>query len=603
MLTRSAKRWVTVAVDSAIAAEITNRYGFSQAMACVLVARGLTDSEEIDQFLQPRLAELTDPFVLPDMAKAVDLILQHIEQGSRILIYGDYDVDGVTATALMIQVLSELGASTAPFLPHRIEDGYGLNVATLHRCVEQFHPSLIITVDCGTSSVEAVKEAARLGIDVIVTDHHEPAAEGVADACAIVNPKLGQGPEDIRMLAGVGVAFKLCHGLVKAARQRGMEAAGHLDLKTYMELVAVGTVADIVPLLKENRILVYHGLNLLNRTQSVGLRTLIEAAGISGPVDTYHIGFMIGPRINAAGRLGNADAALELMLTEQEPRARILAQQLDEASRRRQEIEDKIVQEACADLDQRFDTDRDYGLVVAHPHWHAGVIGIVASRISSRYNRPVVVIGMDDDGVGRGSCRSIPGFDLLSHLQQCAPLLRRYGGHAMAAGLEVANEQIAEFSARFNEVCAATLQKSDHRRQLQVDAWIRPTDIHDHLYEDQNRLRPFGHSNPLPVWAIRNVTPLGEPRVIGGKHLKLVFDLGGKKREVIGFGMGDRVIPAGPLDIAFNLILNRYSGREYLQLHLQDLRPSQAEADPPPRRPAPEGDGSWGGAPPGASCS
>jgi single-stranded-DNA-specific exonuclease len=575
MLVRSEKRWVTAEADPRVAEDIARTHGFSRAMARALVTRGLVDHAEIDKFLQPRLADLTDPFSLPGMQTAVDLILSHIEQGSAILVYGDYDVDGVTATALMIQVLSGLGAVAVPFLPHRIEDGYGLGVETLHRCIENYHPNLIITVDCGTSSVEAVREAARLGIDVIVTDHHEPAAEGVAEACAIVNPKLGGGPEDIRMLAGVGVAFKVCHGLVKAARQRRMEAAEKLDLKTFMELVAVGTVADIVPLLKENRILVYHGLTLLNRTQSVGLRTLIEAAGISGYVDTYHIGFIIGPRINAAGRLGNAEAALELVLTEQEPRARILAQQLDDASRKRQEIEDKIVQEACSDLDGRFDAGRDFGLVVAHPHWHAGVIGIVASRIASRYNRPVVVIGMDDDGVGRGSCRSVPGFDLLKHLQQCSPMLRRYGGHAMAAGLEVDHSRIEEFAARFNEVCAATLSRVDQRRQLLVDAWITPGDIGDPLYHDQNRLRPFGHSNPLPVWAIRNVTPLFPPRVIGGKHLKILFSMGGRQREAIGFGMGDREVPDGPLDIAFNLILNRYNGQEYLQLHLQDLRPTQ----------------------------
>ncbi|MDD2519631.1 MAG: single-stranded-DNA-specific exonuclease RecJ [Kiritimatiellae bacterium] len=575
MLVRSEKRWVTAEADPRVAEDIARTHGFSRAMARALVTRGLVDHAEIEKFLQPRLADLTDPFSLPGMQTAVDLILSHIEQGSAILVYGDYDVDGVTATALMIQVLSGLGAVAVPFLPHRIEDGYGLGVETLHRCIENYHPNLIITVDCGTSSVEAVREAARLGIDVIVTDHHEPAAEGVAEACAIVNPKLGGGPEDIRMLAGVGVAFKVCHGLVKAARQRRMEAAEKLDLKTFMELVAVGTVADIVPLLKENRILVYHGLTLLNRTQSVGLRTLIEAAGISGYVDTYHIGFIIGPRINAAGRLGNAEAALELVLTEQEPRARILAQQLDDASRKRQEIEDKIVQEACSDLDGRFDAGRDFGLVVAHPHWHAGVIGIVASRIASRYNRPVVVIGMDDDGVGRGSCRSVPGFDLLKHLQQCSPMLRRYGGHAMAAGLEVDHSRIEEFAARFNEVCAATLSRVDQRRQLLVDAWITPGDIGDPLYHDQNRLRPFGHSNPLPVWAIRNVTPLFPPRVIGGKHLKILFSMGGRQREAIGFGMGDREVPDGPLDIAFNLILNRYNGQEYLQLHLQDLRPTQ----------------------------
>jgi len=578
MLRRAEKRWVTAEAEPQIADRIAADYGFTRAMARALVTRGLTDNDEIDQFLQPRLADLTDPFSLPGLEKAVDLILVHIEQGSTILVYGDYDVDGVTATALMIQVLSGLGAMAIPFLPHRIEDGYGLGVATLHRCVESHHPNLIITVDCGTSSVEAVQEAARLGIDVIVTDHHEPAAEGVAKACAIVNPKLGGGPDDIRMLAGVGVAFKVCHGLVKKARQQGLESAEKLDLKSFMELVAVGTVADIVPLLKENRILVYHGLQLLNKTQSVGLRTLIEAAGITGPVDTYHIGFMIGPRINAAGRLGNAEAALELVLTEQEPRARILAQQLDDSSRKRQEIEDRIVREACEDLDARFDATKDFGIVVAHENWHAGVIGIVASRIASRYNRPVAVIGIDPDGVGRGSCRSIPGFDLLSHLQQCSSMLRRYGGHAMAAGLEVEQERIPEFSAQFNQVCAATLSEGDQRRQLKVDAWILSSNLNDHLYHDQNRLRPFGHSNPLPVWAVRSLTPKFAPRVIGGKHLKLIFPMGGRDREAIGFGMGDREIPSGPLDIAFNLILNRYNGQEYLQMHLQDFRAAQPDS-------------------------
>ena len=581
MLISAEKRWELAPADPAIAADIAESYGFSRPMARALVTRGLTGHAAIDSFLQPRLANMTDPFVLPGMQKAVEMIWSHIEQGSTILVYGDYDVDGVTATALMIQVLSGLGAVATPFLPHRLEDGYGLGVDTLHRCVENYHPNLIITVDCGTSSVEAVREAARLGIDVIVTDHHEPAAEGIAEAGAMVNPKLGGCPDDIRMLAGVGVAFKVCHGLLKEGRRRGIEAASQVDLKSFMELVAVGTVADIVPLLGENRILVYHGLVLLNRTHSVGLRTLIEATGITGPVDTYQIGFIIGPRINAAGRLGNADAALELVLTEREPRARILAQQLDEASRKRQEVEDRIVGEACETLDPQFDPARDYGIVVAHPNWHAGVIGIVASRIASRFNRPTVVIGIDDDGIGRGSCRSIPDFDLLKHLNRCAPLLRRYGGHAMAAGLEVEADQIDAFRERFNEVCAETLRGADNRRTLQIDAWIHPEDINDHLYHDQNRLRPFGHSNPLPVWAIRNVTPVYAPRVIGGKHLKLIFNLAGKQREAIGFGMGERQVPSGPLDIAFNLLLNRFNGREYLQLHLQDFRASQPAAATP----------------------
>ncbi|NLB65614.1 MAG: single-stranded-DNA-specific exonuclease RecJ [Lentisphaerae bacterium] len=577
MLGWSEKRWVTAPADADLVEELAAKHRFSRPMARTLAARSGLDAGAIDKFLHPRLDDLTDPFALPGMQATVDLILTHIEQGSHILVYGDYDVDGVTATALMIQVLSRLGALVMPFLPHRIEDGYGLGVDTLHRSIELHHPRLIITVDCGTSSIEAVREAARLGIEVIVTDHHEPASEGIAEAQAIVNPKLGGYPEAVRMLAGVGVAFKVCCGLIAEAQKRGMEAALDLDPNDFMDLVAVGTVADIVPLLQENRILVYHGLALLNRTQSVGLRALIRNARITGTVDTYHIGFIIGPRINAAGRLGNAEVALELMLTEpeQEERAMFLAQQLDDASRRRQEIEDKIVQEACGDLDAHFDENRDFGLVVAHRDWHAGVIGIVASRIANRYNRPVVVIGMDDDGVGRGSCRSVPGFDLLQHLEQCSPMLRRYGGHAMAAGLEVDHARIDEFRERFNEVCAVTLSQADRRQKLQIDAWIAPEDIGDPLYHDQNRLHPFGHSNPRPIWGIRNVTPLFPARLSGDKHLKIIFELGGIRREAIGFGMGDRQVPEGPLDIAFNLILNRYRDREYLQLHLQDFRPAQ----------------------------
>lgn len=582
MLETSARRWQLAEADPAVVASIVSSYGFSKPVARVLATRGITSPAQLEAFLQPRLANLSDPFSLPGMRKAVDLILDHIDQGSSILVYGDYDVDGVTATALMIQILSGLGGIAIPFLPHRLEDGYGLGTDTLIRCVENYHPNLIVTVDCGTSSVDAAVKARELGIDLIVTDHHEPAAEGIAPACAIVNPHLPETPdqkypEEVRMLSGVGVAFKLCHGLIKEARKRGSEAAAAIDLKKYMDLVALGTVADIVPLQQENRILVYHGLNLLNRTSSVGINSLIETTGITGTVDTYQIGFIIGPRINAAGRLGNADAALELMLTESKPRAMALAQQLDEASRKRQEIEDRIVKEACQDLDARFNPEKDFGLVVAHPHWHPGVIGIVASRIASRYNRPVIVIGMDEDGICSGSCRSITGFDLLSHLVKCAPLLRRYGGHAMAAGLYVDSDKIEALSKRFNEVCAESLSHRDLRSPLVIDAWLSPKEIQEHLYHDQNRLRPFGHSNQWPVWAIRNVTPLFPVRVTGGKHLKFIFSLGGQQMEAIGFSMGARQVPQGPLDIAFNLILNRFQGREYLQLHLKDFRPASPE--------------------------
>ena len=575
------KRWIEPEVDPSVVQSVIDSFGFSPPMARTLAARGLVDRDDIERFLQPRLADLVDPFAIPGVKDTCDIILEHIENGSVILVYGDYDVDGVTATALMIQVLSELGAVAIPFIPHRLEDGAGFELETFRRCIRDCRPQLIVTVDCGTSSIEAVEEASRLGIDVIVTDHHEPSKEGVAKACAIVNPKLKPpyvrepAPAAVRMLASVGVAFKVCHGLVRSARARGIEAATGIDLTRFLDMVAMGTIADIVPLLDENRILVYHGLRLLNKTQSVGIRTLIKACEIVGEVDTYHIGFIIGPRINAAGRLGNADAALELLLTEDPARALDLAAKLNHDSLKRQEIEDRIVREACADLDGRFNPETDFGLVVAHENWHAGVIGIVASRLAARYNRPVVVIEKRADGIGRGSCRSIPDFDLLQHLEPCSDTLRRFGGHAMAAGLEIDLDRLNEFATRFNAVCAGTLRNSDMRRQITIDAWLDPKSINDHLYADQSRLRPFGHSNPLPVWALRNVTPVYPPRVSGGKHLKCFFNIHGIQREAIGFGMGERRVPSGPLDIAFNLILNRFNGQTYLQLHLADLRPAE----------------------------
>ncbi|MBQ9344393.1 MAG: single-stranded-DNA-specific exonuclease RecJ [Kiritimatiellae bacterium] len=591
------KRWIDAQAAPDDIQAVIDSYGFSPPMAKTLASRGLVSREDIARFLQPRISDLVDPFAIPGLKDACDIILDHIENGSVILVYGDYDVDGVTATALMVQVLSELGAQTVPFIPHPIEDGAGFELDPLMRCIRVHHPQLVVTVDCGTSSVQAVDAASRLGIDVVITDHHEPSDAGIAHhACALVNPKLGPvhgvqsgAPKAVRMLAGVGVAFKLCHGLVRSARARGVEEASHIDLTRYLDMVAMGTVADIVPLLDENRILVYHGLRLMNHTRSVGIKTLLKTADVAGEVDTYHIGFIIGPRINAAGRLGHADSALELLLTEDPKRAMDLAAKLSHDSLDRQQIEDRIVREACEDLDARFDPERDFGLVVAHENWHAGVIGIVASRLASRYNRPVVVIDKNPDGIGRASCRSIPGFDLLRHLTPCADILRRFGGHAMAAGLQIDLDRIPEFATRFNAVCAGTLRGADIQRQLTVDAWLEPKNINDHLYADQARLRPFGHSNPVPVWGLRNVVPVYPPRVSGGKHLKCFFNIHGIQREAIGFGMGDRRVPSGPLDIAFNLILNRYNGQTYLQLHLQDFRAAQPEVpSPPPPDPGPE---------------
>jgi single-stranded-DNA-specific exonuclease len=567
------KVWKTAANHEESAHRLAADLAIPAPLASLLLTRGVTDTEGAERFLNPRLGDISDPFRLKGMKEAVDRIADALKANDPIVIYGDYDVDGVTSTALMVTILSRLGAAVTPFLPNRMEDGYGLSEATLQRCIDQYHPRLIITVDCGTGSVEAVKKAAAQGIDVVVTDHHEPSG-AVAPAVSIVNPKVS-GDVSSQMLAGVGVAFKLCHAILKRGRDEKWPGVESIDLKEHLDYVALGTIADIVPLLSENRILARHGLSLLNRTHSIGLKSLMEVSGVSGVVDSYHVGFVLGPRINAAGRVRDAQSALELLLTDHPARARNLAMQLDAANRDRQAIEGRIVKEASELIDAYFDSHIHYGLVVAQKDWHAGVIGIVASRLSARYRRPVIVVGIDEDGVGRGSCRSIEGFDVLLHLEKCSDLLLKYGGHAMAAGLELSKDAIPAFAERFNQLACTTLKDYDLRAVQPVDAWINLSEINDHFMDSQDRFKPFGHLHPMPVWAVRGVRIEGSPHVVGKNHLKLCISGHGVQREAIAFNMASRPIPDGPLDIAFCLQRNSYMGRDTLQLNVQDFRRSE----------------------------
>jgi single-stranded-DNA-specific exonuclease len=569
------KVWKTAAVDADLASRVADGMGIPAPVARVLVVRGYTEPQAIERFLNPRLADVCDPFRLPDMDKAVERILGAIDRKERIVVFGDYDVDGISSTALLVQVLRRLGADTEPFLPHRIDDGYGLAPDTLERCSAQLHPRLVVTVDCGTTANEAVRAASKAGVDVVVTDHHEAGGE-VAPAHAVVNPKLGTNA-DARNLAGVGVAFKLGYALVKKAREQGRQGAAEVDLREYLDLVALGTVADIVPLVGENRILARHGLALLNRTKSIGLQALIHVAGIRGWIDTYHVGFLLGPRLNAVGRLGDAQAALKLLVTDDEAEAERIAAQLDAVNRERQDVEAKIVREAMAEIDEFFDPSKHFGLVVARAGWHPGVVGIVASRLSARYHRPAVVIGIDPEaGTGRGSARSIEGFNLVEKLEECAGLLGRFGGHAMAAGLDVEVAQIPELKERFNRVAAAALEGTDLRPVQEVDAWIELAEADQGLLDALEKMAPFGLGNRKPEWGIRGVELVGCPRVVGKSHLKMTVRQGDLQREAIAFGAGDRDMPHGPIDIACYLQENEYMGQVSLQLNVQDFREHRA---------------------------
>lgn len=569
------KLWSAAASDAVPLPVWAAELDLPPAVARLLAARGCADAAAADAFLSPRLSALGDPFALPGLEDAAARIWRAIEAGERIAVFGDYDVDGVTSAAMLTKILRALGARAEPFLPLRLEEGYGLSLEALHRCLETCRPSLIVTVDCGTGSREAVEEAHRRGVDVVVTDHHHP-GDVRAPARALVNPKLS-GDESLHVLAGVGVAFKLCHGLVKSGRARGVEIASRLDLRPFLDFVALGTIADIVPLVGENRILARHGLAQLNQTQHPGLEALIEVSGIEHEIDAYEVGFRLGPRLNAAGRLGDAQRALDLLLGEPAHNLLALARELDKSNQERRDIEERAVKEAIAELEQRFDPARDFGLVVGREGWHPGVVGIVASRLLQRFHRPVVVVALDEDG-GRGSCRSIEGFDMMAGLAPCAGELLKFGGHTMAAGLELKPGCFDAFAASFNESARRLLAGRDLRPVQRIDAWIALDEVDDRLLAALDRMRPFGVGNPTPVWAAREVRLAESPRVVGKGHLKMLIASGGRQYEAMGWGMGDRAIPDGPLDIAFQPKRDRFLGVDRIVLHIQDFRPASAAA-------------------------
>ena len=574
-----AKRWKTVPFDSDVAGRLSVQTGLPPAVGRLLAARGFTAPDEIDAWLTPRLSALSDPFELPDMMPAVERLLRALDRQERVLVYGDYDVDGVTSTALLVHVLRALGGDAVPFLPHRVDDGYGLALEPLERALDDLTPDCIVTVDCGTGSTAAVERARSAGVDVVVTDHHEPGPV-IAPALAVINPKRLPAPDPRRHLAGVGVAFKLAHGLLKALRGNNDARAAALDLRQHLDWVALGTIADMVELHGENRALARHGLAQLNRTRKAGLLALKKVARIDGPVDAYHVGFLLGPRLNAAGRLGTAETALALLLTDDQDEADRLAGELDRTNRDRQQVEASMLETAVAQLDRRYDPDRDWGVVVAEPGWHPGVIGIVASRLCARYTRPVVVIAVGTDGTGRGSCRSIASFDMVAGLHACSEHLTRFGGHAMAAGLEIEVDQIPAFSRCFNEVVQDRVTLEALRPEQRIDAWIRLDEVNWPLVETLERMAPFGLGNPRPVWAVYGATLLGTPRIVGGHHLKMKVLQGQTQVEAIAFNRADEPIPDGPLDMAFQLARNTFRGRDTIQMTVQDIRPADLNATP-----------------------
>jgi single-stranded-DNA-specific exonuclease len=566
-----APRWDAVACDEASANELAAALGVAPIVARLLCQRGFAEPEAATRFLKPSLDHLHDPLALADMGIAVDRILAAIANHERIAIHGDYDVDGVTSTVILRRALELLGADVRHFLPERLKDGYGLQPTAIER-LHADGVGLVVSVDCGIRGADAARRARELGVDLIVTDHHEPDVE-LPPALAIINPKRRDCSYPDKYLAGVGVALKLVQAL---CRRTGRESW----LPGFIKVAAIGTLADVVPLVGENRVIAKIGLDLLSRgPHKVGLRALLDVSGLTGKtIDSYHIGFMLAPRVNAAGRMSTPDIAARLLLAADEAMAddvRQLALQLDGENLRRQEEEAEIL----AAAKKVVTTDPEIGarsvLVVAGDGWHRGVIGIVASKLVDSFHRPAIVLSVED-GVAHGSCRSIPSFDMLGALERCAHLLSRFGGHRQAAGLTLEASRVRELRVAVNDVADETLGPEDLMPRLRIDGNLTFRGITGGVAAGVAALAPFGAGNPRPVFAARGVEIIDGPRKLKDRHLKMALKQDGRIFRAVAWRAAERhdylTEHKAALDVAFSLDQNQYNGETYVELSIADFR-------------------------------
>jgi len=560
-------RWVMVPrPDAAAVAGLAVRLGIPGALAALLLQRGQGTEVEARGFLRPSISALTDANALAGMAEAVEAIGATVRAGGTILVHGDYDVDGQCATALLTRALRVAGADVVGFVPHRLRDGYDFGPAGL-AVAQRLGASLVVTCDCGITAVEAVRAARAAGIGVVVTDHHLPGPE-LPPALAIVDPQRDDDTSGTRALCGTGIAFKLVQALVPAL---GLPPNLPYHL---LDLVALATVADVVPLVGENRVLVRHGLRLLADSRWPGVRALIEAAGLAGrELRAGHMGYILGPRLNAAGRIGDAADGLRLLLTDDPAEATELARRLEGLNVERQSLDHRILEEALAQVEQAGDPERDAGFVLAGDGWHPGVVGIVASRVVERYGRPAFLIAFDGD-VGKGSGRSISRFDLHAALHACGDLLERYGGHQMAAGLTIRRGRLEEFRERFGGIAREALGPDDLGPEQRVDLDLGLHEANRELERMCRHLEPCGAGNASPVFGVRGVRFIGRSRV-GNGHLKGTLDDGATRLSAIGFQWADRVpwLGEGLVDAAFRLESNEWNGHSTLQARLCALSP------------------------------
>lgn len=559
--------WIIRPRDADAERRLVRGLSVHPVVAAVLVGRGLQTPSAAQSFLTPSLDDLHDPFALPDMAPAVDRIVQALEGGEPILVHGDYDADGVTSTALLVRFLAKLGADVRYFLPHRFEDSYGLSARAVRASADE--ASLIIALDCGVKDHEAVACACAQDQDVIVVDHHEPGDE--LPEALVIDPKRGDSEYPERDLAAVGLAFKLASALCARLElsQRSLQRA-------FLDLVAIGTIADVSPLVGENRVLTHFGLQLLPQTRKVGLQVLLELCDLTERVGARDVAYRIAPRLNAVGRMADATDALELLLTDDEHEARRSALHLDALNRQRQEEQASTFREALAMIEAEVDCARDRMVVLARPGWHRGVVGIVASKVLEATGLPTLLLAVEGEHA-RGSARSIPAFNIARALSHCDDLLDRHGGHSLAAGCELSIDRVDELRARLNELACELIADADLSPQLPVDAEVTPSELDAELALALRALEPCGEANPEPCLAVRDLRVRGA-RTVGaaGAHLKLSLEGGGRGFDAIGFGMGERLgeVPVNTrLDLAFTPAIDDYTGLPRLQLQLADIRP------------------------------
>lgn len=540
----------------------------SKIIARILLNRGIDTPEKAKHFFRVSLDQLHDPFLMRDMEAAVNRIQTALQKKEKILVYGDYDVDGITSVSMIMLAFKELGYPVEFYIPDRLREGYGLSKTGVKLASEK-NVSLIISVDCGITAIDEIDLANSLGMDVIVCDHHEPGAE-LPKAIAILDPKLPDCEYPFKELAGVGVAYKLLQGLFQ--RCNGDEE----KLQNFVELVAIGSAADIVPLVDENRIFVKVGLQRLNQSNNIGLLALLEATGLKNKtIGTGQVVFIIAPRINAVGRLGNAERAVRLLTTRNQQRAKNIAAILEQENRQRKNIDEETFKEALQMIEQHCEPSKERSIVLASEGWHPGVIGIVASRIVEKFYRPTIMISTND-GIGKGSARSIPGFDLFQAMRECSDLMLGFGGHKYAAGLTIETDKLEELKQRFENIAQEWLDDETLTPKLRIDSDIRLGQIDGELLKILQMFAPYGPQNMRPVFMSKNLQIHGTPTIVGNNHLKFKVGQDGFVYDAIGFNLGDLYYRLAPyeqnLDIAFIIEKNEWQGREMIQLRVKDLR-------------------------------